>query len=222
MRRTLGLIAALFFGATCEGGLFSGSAGFSSGPTSQLGTVTNNLVLTNTANGFVVSGQVIINIGTAPPTNEGVLVDWTVDRALNPSYPSPLNLTTNTVLSGFSTPPVGTFQNTAGSVVSEFTNVGAASQSQIPLTLVNGLDSPSWASLTNSSSTFLYTPSSGSLEQHFQLDGVYLGGPGGTWTIDVPLATFVTTTVPEPSGMILGLIGACAGLLFWRSQISRA
>ena len=220
MRRTLVLIAVLLCGATCEAGLFNGSAGFTSGPTSQLGAVTNNLVLTNTANGFIVTGQVIINVSSAPPANSGVLVDWVVDRPLDPSYTGPFNLTTTTVLNGFSAPPVGAFQNTAGSVVSQFTSVGTPSQSQLPLTLVNGLDSPAWTSLVNTSSTFLYTPSSGNLEQHFQLDGVYLGGPGGTWTIDVPLATFVAR-VPEPSGMVLGLFGACSSWLFLRMQSHR-
>ena len=222
MKRALGLIAALFFGATCEAGLFSGTAAFSSAPTSQLGSVTNNLILTNTANGFVVSGQVLINVGVAPPTHSGILVDWVVDRPLDPTYAGPFNLTTTTVLTGFSAPPVGTFQNTSGMVVSEFTNVGAASQSQLPMSLVNGIDSPSWTSLTNSSSTFFYSPSTGNLEQHFILDGVYLGGPGGTWKIDVPLRTFVTTSVPEPSGMVLGLLGACSGWLFWRKNSRRA
>ena len=221
MKRTLGLLAAILFSATCEGGLFLGSAGFTSGPTSQLGTVTNSLVLTNTANGFIVSGQVIINIGVAPPTNSGVLVDWVVDRPLDPTYAGPFNLMTTTVLTGYSAPPAGTFQNTSGTVTSEFTNVGAASQSQLPMSLVNGIDSPSWTSLTNSSSTFFYSPSTGNLRQHFILDGVYLGGPGGTWTIDVPLRTFVTANVPEPSGMVLGLVGACSSWLFLRTRSRR-
>lgn len=215
MKLILGLIVVFLSGATCEAGLFLGAAAFSSGPTSQLGSVTNNLVVTNTANGFTVSGQVIITINVAPPTNAGTLVQWTVDRPLDPAYTGPFTLSTTTVLNGFSAPPVGVFQPTSGQVSSEFTNVGAASQSQIPMTLVNGLDSPPWNNLTSTSSTFLYAPSAGNLRQSFVLDGVYLAGPGGTWTIDVPVTTFATS-VPEPSGLVLGILAASSGFVFWR------
>lgn len=215
MRRMLGLMVAMLCTATCEGALFlTAPVVFFSGPTSQLGTVTGNtLVLTSTPNGFIVSGQVIITVPAAP--SSGILVEWIVDRPLDPLYAGPFSLNTTTVLDGFSLPPIGGFQNTAGNVSSEFTNVGTASYSSISMTLVNGVDNPPWINLSNTSSTFTYAPSAGTLRQHFVLDGVYAGGPGGTWTIDVPVTTFVSASVPEPSGMVLGLAGACLmGLVF--------
>lgn len=142
MRRILSVMVAMLCTATCEGALFLGPPVFFSGPSSQLGTVSGNtLVLSSTANGFIVSGQVMITVSAAPPVS-GILVEWIVDRPLDPTYAGPFSLNTTTVLDGFSSPPIGMFQNTAGNVTSQFTNVGAASTSFIPMTLVNGLDNP--------------------------------------------------------------------------------
>lgn len=221
MRRILSVMVAMLCTATCEGALFLGPPVFFSGPSSQLGTVSGNtLVLSSTANGFIVSGQVMITVSAAPPVS-GILVEWIVDRPLDPTYAGPFSLNTTTVLDGFSSPPIGMFQNTAGNVTSQFTNVGAASTSFIPMTLVNGLDNPPWINLSNTSSAFTYAPSAGTLRQHFFLDGVYSGGPGGTWTIDVPVTTFVSAAVPEPSGMVLGLVGACLVGLAFRNRSRR-
>jgi hypothetical protein len=59
----------------------------------------------------VVSGQAIINVGS--PSN-GILVEWIVERPLDPSYGGPFNLQTTTILDGFSAPPAGTFGPTSG------------------------------------------------------------------------------------------------------------
>jgi hypothetical protein len=162
-------------------------------------------VITNTANGFVVSGSVVV---TLPPTvtpHSGTLVTWIVDRPLDPAYGSG-TLTTTTIMNGSSSPPIGAFLSTNGSVFSEFSNVGSPSVSSIPLSLVNGIDTPPWTSLTMSSSLFSYTSGPGNvLRQEFQLDGIYQAGPGGSWTISVPVTTFATI-VPEPSSLVSSVI----------------
>lgn len=168
---------------------------FSVAPWSQVGTVTNNLTLTNTANGFVVAGQVLINVPAGGP-HAGILAAWTVDRALDPTHGS-ASLSTTTVLDGFVQPPVGAFQNTSGSVSSLITSFPNPSSSGIPITLTAG--ATVWPNLSDSSSTFIYT--SGGVEylrQTFFIDGVQLAGPGGTWIVDVPVETSINV-VPEPS-----------------------
>lgn len=200
---------ATLLAGTSQAQLFSGTAFFSNAPTSQLGPVTNNLVVNNLANGFVVTGQLLINVPATTTQISGILASWTVDRPLNPSFGS-ASLNTTTVLDGFSAPPVGAAMNTAGFVESYFTNFATVSQSLIPITLINGVDIPPWINITVSSSNFTYT--SGGVEylrQHFELDGIYLFGPGGNWIVDVPVTTTITV-VPEASSLTLagmGLVG---------------
>jgi hypothetical protein len=192
---------------------FSGSSSFTTLPWSQLGTVTNNLVLTDNANGFTVSGQVLVNVPSTTTTISGILVSWTVDRPLAFPY-GPASLTTTTDLSGFSAPPIGSVGNSQGLVQSIYTDYlgTTTSLSQIPMQLVAGVDSPPWISLTNTSAVFSHTATPGqSLHQTFFLDGIYFSGPGGTWVIDVPVTSFVTV-VPEPSTLALGGL-SLAGLL---------
>src|SRR4051794_14582690 len=111
MKKTVAVLFILCIAGTCEAALFSGPSSFTAGPTTQLGALKNNLVLTDNANGFVVSGQVLI---TVPPGNvAGTLVSWTVDRPLDATYGTG-SLNTTTVLSGFSQPPVGTIGTTSG------------------------------------------------------------------------------------------------------------
>ncbi len=211
MKRVLCAMVALWMlGSAAQAALFSGPSGFSSPPSSQLGLVTNNLTLTDNGSGFVVSGQVIIAIPAAPVS--GTLVTWTVDRPLDPTFGTG-TLTTTTQLTGFSQPPVGAAGNTSGLTRSEFTNFPGVSQSLIPLSLVVGVDSPPWISLSATSAPFSYTSGGTNfLRQVFQLDGIYNGGPGGNWIVDVPLRT-IATVVPEPSTFVLfavalvGLVG---------------
>ena len=207
-----------------QAALFSGPAAFTTAPWSQMGPVTNNLVLTNTPTGFVVSGQAIINVGS--PSN-GILVEWIVERPLDPSYAGPFNLQTTTILDGFSAPPAGTFGPTSGIAKSEFTS-HPTSLSSISVGLVNGLDSPLWTPpLTATSPVFLYTPAVGLvLRQHFFVDGVVLSGPGGNWIIDVPLESQVTSdpsAIPEPSSWLLAGSGIllCGWTARHRHQRSR-
>ena len=86
-----------------------------------------------------------------------------------------------------------------------------ASLSSYAMTLTNGM--ATWSTGPINSGTFSgATPASPTyyLRQHFFLDGTYLSGPGGTWTVDVPLDSYITQ-VPEP-GMIslLSVVGLFA------------
>lgn len=186
-------------------------AAFFVAPTSTMGTVTNNLVLTVIPNGFTVSGQVLVNIPAG--ASSGVLAQWSVIRRIDPAF-SGSGLQTNTLLTGFSSPPIGTFATTTGTVVTDwrFTAGGGFvgnSQSSVPMTLVNGVDSPAWTSLSNTSPGGGFTWTAGFfpgavMQQDFTLFGNYTGGPGGTWVIDVPVTS---VTIPEPGALALLAVG---------------
>jgi hypothetical protein len=200
---------------------FAGGAAFSMFPTSDLGPVTNNLVITNSPTGFTVTGQVLITVPLAPPSNAGFLVEWVIDRPLTSSFAFS-NWTTTTDLDGFSSPPAGVVGNTSGQVTTEFTEPGmqGPSLSSLPMTLTNG--AATWTLLTNTSGTFSgATPGAPTyyLRQHFWLDGVYDSGPGGTWTIDVPARSTIHQ-VPEPA--TLGVISTLGSLLLMRRRFRRA
>lgn len=186
-------------------------AAFYVAPTSAMGTVTNNLVLTTQANGFVVSGQVIVSIPAG--TSSGILAQWTVIRRIDPAF-SGSGLMTQTTLTGFSAPPVGTFATTSGTVVTDWIfNIGSSgfvggSQSSLPMTLVNGVDSPAWSSLSANSGGSGFTWTAGffpgaALQQTFTLFGNY-SGPGGNWVIDVPV---ISEIIPTPGAAALGGLG---------------
>ena len=217
MRKRILCATAILFvaAATSEAALFSGPSTFSSPAVSQLGPVTDNLVLTDTANGFFVSGQVIVAV---PPGGiAGTLVTWTVDRPLDPTYGA-ASLITTTVLDGFAAPPVGSFGPTSGFVQSYFTNFQIPSTSSIPITLVNG--AAVWSNIIVNSSTFAYTSGGVNfLRQRFDLDGVQISGPGGNWVIDVPVTT-TAEVVPEPSSIVLAGLGV-VGLLAWGRRRNR-
>ena len=185
----------------CRAALFLGPSSFSIGPTTQLGTLTNNLTLTDNANGFVVSGQVLVALPAGPVA--GTLVSWEVDRPLDPTHGT-ATLMTTTILDGFSLPPPGAMGTTNGVVRSSFTNYPVVSLSQIPISLPNGF--ANWTNITVNSSTFSYTSAGVNyLRQRFDLDGIQDSGPGRTWTIDVPVTTIVTV-IPEPAALtLLGL-----------------
>lgn len=193
---------ALVWCGTSHAQLFSGPAAFTVTPISQIGIVTNNLVLNNTPTGFVVTGQLLITI--PPGTISGLLAAFTVDRPLNPGFGTGTFMTTTTV-TGFSAPPPGTFGNTFGQVFTVWTNPGVGSISNVPLALVGGVDLPPWAALTASSPTFSYTSGGvNSMQQRFQIDGNQIAGPGGVWTLDFPIfSNFVI--IPEPSSILLTL-----------------
>ncbi len=210
-------IAATLITSVCQAALFSGPSSITTAPFSQLGPVTNNLVLTDNANGFVVSGQVIVSVPATSTPITGVLAAWEVDRPLDPTFGSATAFT-STVLSGYSAPPLGILGTTSGLVESHFTNFPNPSISMIPISLVNG--AATWTNITVNSSSFAYTSGGTNfLHQRFQVDGIYLSGPGGAWVVDVPVTT-IATLVPEPSSTVLaGLaLAGLAGCAHWRRK----
>ena len=188
---------------------------FYSSPTSAMGTVSGNtLVLTPLPNGFTVAGQIQVTVSPGPVS--GILAQWSVIRRIDPAF-SGSGLQTNTVLAGFSTPPVGTFGTTSGTVTTDWRfNAGGGfvggSQSIVPMTLVNGIDSPPWTSLSATSPAGGFTWTAGFfpiavMQQDFTLFGNYTSGPGGTWVIDVPVTS---VTIPEPGTLALLAVGGLA------------
>jgi hypothetical protein len=209
--RIISVVALLLASANAQAALFSGPSAFSSLPFTQLGPITNNLTLTDTANGFFVSGQVIVSVPATSTPIGGILASWTVDRPLDPTYGTG-NLITTTVLDGFSMPPVGLVGTTSGFVESHFTNYPISSQSFIPINLPGG--AALWSNISVNSSTFSYTSGGVNfLRQRFEADGVYQSGPGGNWIVDVPVTT-TATVIPEPSSIVLAGFGL-AGLAAW-------
>lgn len=179
--------------AVSQAALFSGGAFFGVAPTSQLGPVTNNTTITNTPTGFTVTGQFLINTFG---TSAGTLLYFEIWRPLDPTYGSSF-MGTTTLLDGFSAPPAGAIGNTSGNVRSDFTNFPGVSQSLIPMNLIAGAQT--WPNLSNNSGAFSYTSGGTNyLRMVFDLDGVILAGPPGTWTIDVP-ASSLANPVPEPA-----------------------
>ncbi len=190
------LLAASSFAAP----LFSGGAFYGVSPFSQLGPVTDNTTITNTATGFTVTGQYLINTFG---TSSGFLLSFEIWRPLNSGYGSSF-MGTTTKLDGFSAPPVGVIGNTSGTVRTDFTNFLGVSQSQINMTLTNGAET--WPNLVNNSGPFFYTSAGTNyLRMRFELDGVILAASPGVWTVDVPASSFADVPVPEPATMaILG------------------
>ncbi|MCE9558420.1 MAG: PEP-CTERM sorting domain-containing protein [Armatimonadetes bacterium] len=210
MNTKIGFVLGMaVLGAASQAQIFSGPAFFSVAPNSQIGTVTNNLSITNFTTHFTVTGQVIVN--TAPGAHAGVLASWEIRRPLNPSWGTG-TLYTGTQLIGFSQPPPGgTYGNTSGQVTTfSTTNPGFGpgfSGSVAPMTLTAG--AATWGVIYGS---FPWTYTSGGTNwvvQRFFLDGVQLSGPGGNWVVDVPVTSFMDTTpVPEPGSLLaLGVAG---------------
>jgi len=195
-----------------------GDAFFVFPPTSSMGTVTNNLTITNFVTHFTVSGQVIVNV--PPGAVSGPLVDWTIRRALDPFWGSG-TLYTATQLIGFSQPPTGgTYGNTTGAVQTYATSYPTfgpgGSISIVPMALTNG--AATWG-VINASFAFVYTSGGTNwVEQRFSLNGDQIGGAGGNWVIDVPVDSYLSTSpIPEPAvWMLFGLGGL--GLVGWHKR----
>jgi hypothetical protein len=207
----LGACALLVAALPARAALLIGTPVFTQPVFSQLGPVVGNtLTITPLPNGFSVAGQVTIQV--APGSAAGVLASWEVEYPIDPSYANAA-LFTSTSLLGFSQPPPGPAGNTAGSITSSIVtlpnSVFAGSTSQVPMSLVNGIDNSAWnPTITGNSGVFSFVATPGMvLRQRFDLDGIYGPGPGGQWVVDVPVVTFVTE-VPEPSSLLLAGFGA--------------
>lgn len=187
--------------------LFIGNAYFSQPPMSQLGPIVfNNIVINNGPGSYTVSGQLHVQVPAGAVT--GTLIEWTVDRLLDPAYSLSGNYSTVMTLSGYAQPPGGgTYGPTSGYTRTSLTSFPIVSQSIIPLTLTNG--AAIWPQQTVNSSVFFYTAASGAhyLRQSWVLDGTKLSGPGGLWIIDLPLESGILF-VPEPGSAALLLVGA--------------
>ena len=166
--------------------------------------VYNTLGINNGPFSITVSGQIKVQV--PPGAVSGTLVEWWVDRQLDPTYGTS-NMVTSMTLYGFSTPPSnGTYGNTSGATYTYLDQYPVVSKSNIPLMLTNG--AANWSPGTVNSSTFSYTSINGIhyLRQVWQLDGVQFSGPGGLWLIDFPLTSEVVE-IPEPAGLMLLLCG---------------
>jgi hypothetical protein len=195
-----------------------GNAFFLLPPTSSMGTVTNNLTITNFVTHFTVSGQVIVNVPAGAVS--GPLVDWIIRRPLDPGWGTG-TLYTATQLIGFSLPPSGgTYGNTTGAVqtyATSYPTLGpGGSISIVPMALTNG--AASWGVIVGSF-PFVYTSGGTNwVEQRFSLNGDQISGAGGNWVIDVPVDSFLSSSpIPEPAGWMLFGSGAW-GLAGWHRR----
>lgn len=211
--------------ATPASALLIGAPTFTIAPNTALGTITlNTLTITPFPNGMQVAGQIQVTVPSTTTGIAGILLDYQVDYPIDPAYPFNPGLFTTTAIDGFSAPPPGVVGTTAGFVHSNIVTLPSTdlvpSISNIPLTLVAGVDNPPWLpAIVANSGVFPFTGATGMvLRQRLTLDGIYSSGPGGIWTIDLPVQTFVSE-VPEPSTLALTVLGLTGlGLLGFRQK----
>lgn len=185
---------------------FGGNATFTLGPLSQVGTPTNALVITSTANGFVASNTVTVS---TPLPASGTLVYWQLDRPFTLSAAT--TFFTTSFLDGFVSAPAGTFSPTLGSMrtyvidTANNNNIFPGTTSQLALSL-NNAGATTWTNLTNNSPNFtLPAYNFYAVRQVFDLDGVYVSGPGGNWVVDVPALSGITPVPELPTAALLAV-----------------
>lgn len=198
-------------------------------PTTQLGTLTDNLTCQFTGTDIIVTGDVTVAVSSAPPIRAGTLASWRVECPLATPV---TNAITTTTLDGFVNPPPGTFNPTNGIVESsvEVASIPVAgSNSSIPVGIAGGTnppggtDSPLWTPALIATSGLFSTTTAAILKQRFDLDGVYTSGPGGNWVVDVPVRTSLREVAPVPIvsawGLFaLGTLVLGSGVVFLRRR----
>ncbi len=199
------LVALCAIAACCavQAQNFGGAATFTLGPLSQVGSPSNALVITSTANGFVASNTVTVS---TPLPAAGTLVYWQLDRPFTLSTAT--TFFTTSFLDGFVTAPGGVFAPSSGSLrtyvidTANNNNIFAGTTSQIGISLING--ATTWSNLSFNSPNFtLPAYNFYAVRQVFDLDGVYLAGPGGSWLVDVPAASSISPVPELPSAALL-------------------
>jgi hypothetical protein len=192
----------------------------------------HNFTISDRTDGFAVTGTASINLGGSA---SGTLLHWEVMRLLNPAYTSiyvfnQIPQTTTTVVDGNSAPPTTLGSSTTTSLgnarTDYFPNYPGSSESQVSLTAnasTAGSPTTVWDPVTNpsmtvTSSTFTYSAGGSQwMRQIFDVDGVY-SGPGGTWTVTLPVVSTSMVPVPEPAAAVLVAVG-CAILGLRRSRM---
>lgn len=209
MRTTLTVLALTAIGTTSYGLTFSGSSFYVLAPsTSAPGTWTNNLTLTDTANGFTVAGQFIVNV--SPGTSNGSLLQYYVRRPIDPLSPSqPETLFVN--FSGFIDCPVGgsadamfcTSMNTSDPTSTTVVSVAYLGGAITPFTITT----TTWYNHIIGAGWFL--------EQRLNVGYSYSSGSTGQYIVDLP-ATTESYPVPEPA--TLAALGLGVVALSWRRR----
>lgn len=181
--------------------LYAGNAFFSIAPYSQMGASVNLLSINQLQTGYMVAGQFQVSVPAGAVS--GTLLHYQVKRLLNPSFGSQ-SMYLQQYIVGFSQPTAGgTFSPTSGYVKTYLDVSGQPANT--PLSLTNG--AAIW-NINQTGNTFTYVSGTDVyLVQDFELDGSKLGGPAGTWIIDLPLSSEM---VPEPTTFVLGSSGLLA------------
>jgi hypothetical protein len=183
--------------------------------------VANTLTITDTLNGFFVSGYV--DVDTAGATGLFRL-NWQVTRAIVPGSAVGVTMT-DTLLDGFSDPEsTSTVGGTFGpgqavawtSLIDPLPPYAAGSQSQISTFVSAG--AATWLSLTDTSVGAAASPTINALVQDFQIVIEKTGGTFGTiWRVDVPVGSGVNAVgVPETTSSICFL--AFGGMVMARRR----
>lgn len=198
MRTPLTIIALSTLVGSAHAISFSGPSFFALAPfTMAPGTSTNNLVLTDTANGFTVSGQFLVNVNSG--ASSGSLLQYWVRRPIDPLSPTQAeNLTVN--FSGFIDCPVGGLADSM-----QCANVNTAAPASFTLVNVAYLGGTITPFTISTSTAYTHVMGAGwFLEQRLNVNYSYSAGTAGQYIVDLP-ATTESQPVPEPA--TLGALG---------------
>jgi len=199
MRTALTALAIATIGTSAHALTFSGSSFFAVGPfTSAPGTPTNNLTLTDTANGFTVAGQFIVNVNSG--ASSGSLLQYWVRRPIDALSPSQAELLTVN-FSGFIDCPIGGLADSM-----QCANVNPSDPTSLTVVGVGYLGGVITPFTITASTAYNHIAGAGwFLEQRLNVNYSYSAGTAGTYIVDLP-ATTESQAVPEPATLsALGL-----------------